>query len=153
MDAFGNFRVWNPAEQGVFLSRPTIRKNARHGRDAKNSAMLQHRIARASQTHGNRLVFCRAQDFFFRPRPFLRFVRSERRDVKRDTLPCHILHRPAKSPGQLLVKIAAQQFGFPRGPTSWWRFQPDTPPLAFFDNFLDGASDAAGKDGVGHFPN
>jgi hypothetical protein len=80
-------------------------------------------------------------------------VRSEGRDVKRDTMPRYIMHRPAKPPGQFLVKIAAQQFGFTRGPTSWWRYQPDTPSLAFFDNFLDCASSAASKDGVGHFPN
>jgi hypothetical protein len=63
------------------------------------------------------------------------------------------MHWPAKPPGQFLVKIAAQQFGFPRGPTSRWRYQPDAPPLAFLDNFFDGAASAASKDGVGHFPN
>jgi hypothetical protein len=71
--------------------------------------------------------------------------------VKRDTLPRYIMHRPAQSSGQFLVKVAAQHFGFTRGPTPWWRYQPDTPPLAFTDNFLDGAASAASKDRVGHF--
>jgi len=78
-------------------------------------------------------------------------VRSERRNLKRDTLPRYIMHRPAKPSGQLLVKISAQQFGFTRGPAPWWRYQSDTPPLAFTDNFLDGAASAASKDRVGHF--
>lgn len=66
-------------------------------------------------------------------------------------LPRYIIHRPAKSTGQFLVKIVAQHFVLTRGPTTWRRNQPGTPPLAFTDNFLDGASDAASEDEVGHF--
>jgi hypothetical protein len=78
-------------------------------------------------------------------------MRSERRYVKRDPLPRYVMRWPAQSSGQFLVKMAAQHFGFTRSPTPWRRYQLNTPPLAFFHNFLDGSSDATGKDGVGYF--
>ena len=54
-------------------------------------------------------------------------------------------------PGKFGVVVTAQHLDFARHPASGWCRQPDALAFAFGHNFPDGATEAAGEDGVGCF--
>jgi hypothetical protein len=57
----------------------------------------------------------------------------------------------AQAPAQFRIVKPAQQCGLVRGPGAGWRGEADAPALAHGDHGLDGASGAAGKDGIRRF--
>jgi hypothetical protein len=57
----------------------------------------------------------------------------------------------AQAAGYFSIVIASEQTNFTRRPATGRCAKANTPMFAHGDDFLDGASGAAGEDGVGHF--
>jgi len=66
-------------------------------------------------------------------------------------LMAHTIVAAAKAAGEFRVIVPAQHFDFARRPASWLRFHRNAAVFAHGDDFLDGATSAAGEDGVWHF--
>ena len=66
-------------------------------------------------------------------------------------LMAHIVVGAAQAAREFRVIVPAQHLDFARRPAAWPRFHRDAAVFAHGDDFLDGATGAAGEDRVWHF--
>ena len=78
-------------------------------------------------------------------------ARFEGRDFKKPALISDAVMGTPEAASQFVIIHRAEQPDFARRPAARWRGQMNAPVFAQGDDFLDGATEAPGEDGVGRF--
>lgn len=146
----GNDRIWRGAQEAFFFIRPRFGLQMVF-LQAQYDPVGFDRIQTAPQTPGQFLVRDFAHQLFFRASPEPPAQWTERWNAECNALFANARVAATKAAGQFAIIETAQEPNLSRRPAARRRGQADAQAFALGNNFMDGASGAAGKDRVGHF--